>query len=103
MAERIIPDAYITSIRFFDFFRFCETSNEMMELQEFLPYSVSLGFLQGKHIGTLQRWVIDELSDVWSQGPYAGQNYPYECLFYFLDESDAVMFKLRWGNSDELH
>lgn len=38
-------------------------------------------------------WIIDNLNGVWAHTV----DFAFDFIFYFREESDAILFKLRWG------
>lgn len=41
----------------------------------------------------ISQWVIDNLNGIWAYDV----NFQFDLIYYFREESDTILFKLRWG------
>lgn len=85
-----VPTKFIVDDRRFDLELWINDFDEG-DINEYLPHRVELYTSLKTDMDTQYQWVRDNLQGIWARsfGRYR--------IYFFQNENDAILFKLRWG------
>lgn len=93
----VVPTKFMINDRQFDLELWINDITYDVDINDLFPYRVAVYDSDS----SISSWITENLQDIWAgtrlnESLVTGVHRKYE-FYFFRDENDAVLFKLRWG------